>query len=89
MHYKKSLILIPLCLTVGFLSCSKEEKKMEAPKQEQIEKNLVPSKAEVKGQAFVAELSDLKVVMTVDTTSKEISATPYIGYSRGHFRVLG
>jgi hypothetical protein len=84
MHYKKILILIPLCLTVGFLSCSKEEKKMEAPKQEQIEKNLVPSKAEVKGQAFVAELSDLKVVMTIDTTSKEISATPSL---RGNIKI--
>jgi hypothetical protein len=57
---------------------------MEAPKQEQIEKNLVPSKVEVKGQAFVAELSDLKVVMTIDTTSKEISATPSL---RGNIKI--
>jgi len=76
MHYKKILVLIPLCLAIGFLSCSKEEKKVEAPKQEQIEKNLVPPKAEVKGQAFLAELTDLKVVMTVNTASKEITETP-------------
>jgi hypothetical protein len=76
MHYKKILILILLCLAIGLFSCSKEEKKMEAPKQEQIEKNLAPPKAEVKGQAFLAELTDLKVVTTIDTTSKEITATP-------------
>ncbi len=76
MHCKKILMLIPLCLAVGLFSCSKQEKKVEAPKQEQIEKNLVPPKVEIKGQAFLAELTDLKVAMTVDTTSKEITETP-------------
>ena len=76
MHYKKILILIPLCLAIGFFGCSKEEKKVEAPKQQQIEKNLVPPKVEIKGQAFLAEINDLKVAMTVDTASKEITETP-------------
>ena len=76
MHYKKILVLIPLCLAIGFLGCSKEEKKVEAPKQEQITKNLVPAKAEITGQNFSAEISDLKVAMTVDTASKEIVETP-------------
>jgi hypothetical protein len=76
MHYQKILILIPLCLAIGFFSCSKEEKKVEAPKQQQIEKNLVPPKVEVKGQAFLAELTNLKVAMTVDTTSWEMTETP-------------
>ncbi len=76
MHYKKILVLIPLCLAIGFFSCSKEEKKVEAPKQEQITKNLVPPKAELTGQNFSVELSDLKVAMTVDTASKEIVETP-------------
>ncbi|MGO8988368.1 MAG: hypothetical protein ACLQGU_07430 [bacterium] len=76
MHFKKIFIFIALCLIIGFLGCSKEEKKVEAPKQEQITKNLVPPKAELKGQNFLAELSDLQVVMTVDTASKEIVETP-------------
>ena len=76
MHCKKILVLIPLCLAIGFLGCSKEEKKVEAPKQEEITKNLVPAKAEITGQNFSAELSDLKVAMTVDTASKEIVETP-------------
>jgi hypothetical protein len=85
MHYKKILVLIPLCLAIGFLGCSsKEEKKAGAPKQEKITKNLVPAKAEIAGQNFSAELSDLKVEMTVDTASKEIVDTPRL---TGHIKV--
>ena len=76
MRYKKILVLIPLCLAIGFFSCSKEEKKAEGPKQEQITKSLVPPKAELKGQNFLVEVSDLQVVMSVDTASKEIVETP-------------
>jgi hypothetical protein len=57
------------------LGCT-TEKKVEAPKQERIEKNLVPPKADLKGQNFALELTDLKVAMTVDTASKEITETP-------------
>jgi len=76
MHYKKILVLIPLCLVIGFFSCSKGEKKVEGPKQEQVTKNLVPPKSELKGQNFFVELSDLKVVTMVDTASKDIVETP-------------
>jgi hypothetical protein len=76
MHFKKIFIFIALCLIIGFLGCSKEEKKMEGPKQEQITKNLAPAKAELKGQNFFVELSDLKVVTMVNVASKEIVETP-------------
>ena len=75
MHFKKIFIFIALCLAIGFFGCAKE-KKVEAPKEEQITKNLVPPKAEVKGPAFLMELSDLKVVTTVNIASKEIIGTP-------------
>jgi hypothetical protein len=75
MHFKKIFIFIALGLIIGFLGCAKE-KKMEAPKQERITKNLVPQKSELKGQNFLVELSDLQVVMDVDTASKEIVETP-------------
>jgi hypothetical protein len=76
MHFTKIfVILLALSLSIGFLGCAKE-RKMEAPTQEQITKNLVPPKSEVKGQAFLVELSDLKVVMTVNIASKEIVETP-------------
>jgi len=84
MHYKKILVLILLCLVIGFFSCSKEEKKVEAPKQEQITKSLVPQKVGLKGQNFLVELSDLQVVMSVNTASKEIVETPSL---KGHIKI--
>jgi hypothetical protein len=73
---KISLCLaLGLGLVIGFFGCSKEQK-VEAPKQEQVTKNLIPPKVEVKGQNFLLELSDLRVAMTVDTASKEIVETP-------------
>jgi len=76
MHSKKIFIFIALCLAIGFLGCSKEEKKAEGPKQERITKSLVPPKSELKGQNFLVELSDLQVITVVDTASKEIVETP-------------
>lgn len=75
MHFKKVFIFIALSLVIGFLGCSKGGK-VEAPTQEQIAKDLVPPKAEVKGSVFFVELSDLKVVTTVNIASKEIVGTP-------------
>src|SRR4030066_2464894 len=75
MHFTKIFILIGLILAIGLFGCG-AEKKAEAPKQEQITKKLVPPKAEVKGPAFFVELSDLKVVTTVNIASKEIVETP-------------
>ena len=75
MRFTKIFTILALSLAIGFLGCT-TDKKVEAPKQEQIEKNLVPPKAEVKGQNFAVELTDLKVAMTVDTASKEITETP-------------
>ena len=74
MHFKKIFILIALSLAIGFFGCG--ERKVEAPTQERITKNLVPAKAEVKGENFLIELSDLQVTTIEDITSKEIVETP-------------
>jgi len=76
MHFIKIFIFIALSLVVGFFGCTKEEKKVGGPKQEQITKNLAPQKSELKGENFFVELTDLKVVTMVDTASKEIVETP-------------
>ena len=76
MHFKKIFIFVALCLAIGFLGCSKEEKKVGGSKQEQVTKNLAPQKSVLKGQNFFVELSDLKVLTVVDTASKEIVETP-------------
>ncbi len=75
MKTTKIFVCLALSALIGFLGCSKEQK-AEAPKQEQVTKNLVPAKVELKGQAFLVELNDLKVAETIDTASKEIVETP-------------
>jgi len=84
MHCKKIFIFIALSLVIGLFGCTKEEKKVEAPKQEQITKNLAPQKSELKGQNFFVELNDLKVLTVVDTASKEIIETPTL---RGNIKI--
>jgi hypothetical protein len=83
MHFTKTFTILALSLAVGFFGCT-TDKKAEAPKQERIEKNLVPPKADLKGQNFAVELSDLKVSMMVDTASKEIVETPNL---RGRIKI--
>ena len=75
MDFKKIFIVIVLSLAIGFFGCAKDEK-AEAPTQERITKNLVPAKAEVKGENFLIELSDLRVTTVEDIASKEILETP-------------
>ena len=76
MHLTKIfIVLLALSLSVGFIGCAKE-RKVEAPTQEQITKNLAPSRTELKGSAFLVEISDLRAVMTVNIASKEIVDTP-------------
>ena len=82
MHSKKIFTVIALCLVIGIFGCAKE--KAEAPTQERITKNLLPPKAEVTGQNFLVELSDLQVLMVVDIASKEIVETPSL---KGHIRI--
>jgi hypothetical protein len=72
MRCTKILAVLALILGIGFLGCTKEEKR-ETLKTERIEKTLVPSKAQLTGPNFNLELTDLKVAMTVDTSSKEIT----------------
>ncbi len=75
MRFTKIFIFLTLSLAVGFWGCTKDQKS-EAPKQEQITKNLIPPKVEIKGQTFGVELTDLKVMVTINPTSKEVIETP-------------
>lgn len=80
MRFTKLFIFLTLSLAIGFLGCTKDQKS-EIPKIEQITKNLVPPKVEIKGQIFGVEINDLKVTMTVKTDSKEIVETPSLSGS--------
>jgi hypothetical protein len=83
MRFTKFFTIVAFSLAIGILGCS-TDKKVEAPKQTGVEKNLVPPKAELKGPNFAVELSDLKVAMVVDTASKEITETPNL---RGRIKI--
>lgn len=83
MRFMKISIIIGLILAVGLIGCTSENKSV-APTQEEVAKDLVPPKAEVKGAAFLMELSDLKVVMTVNIASKEVVETPSL---RGKIKI--
>ena len=83
MRFTKFFTILAFSLAIGILGCS-TDKKVEAPKQTGVEKNLVPPKAELKGPNFAVELSDLKVAMIVDTASKEITETPNL---RGRIKI--
>ena len=83
MHFRKIFIFIGLSRAIGLFGCT-AEKKVEAPKQERITKNLVPPKSELKGQNFVVELTDLQILTIVDAASKEIVETPSL---KGHIKI--
>ncbi len=83
MRFTKIFIFLTLSLAVGFLGCTKEPKS-ETPKQEQVTKNLVPPKVEIKGQDFLVAIDDLQTTMNIDTTSKEIVETPKLS---GHIKI--
>ncbi len=77
MRITKVFMLLALGVIFAVWGCA-GQKKVEAPKQEQFTENLVPSKAEIKGQGFLVELNDLRVNAIVDTVSKEMVETPSV-----------
>ena len=88
MDFKKISITLTFILTIGILGCA-EERQMEVPTQreiptEQIATNLVPPNVEVKGSPFFVGLNDLKVIIKVSITSKEIVDTPRL---KGNIKV--
>jgi hypothetical protein len=77
MNFRKILAVSALSLVIGFLGCAKT-RTVESPRLEQAMTNLVPSKAEVKGPAFLLELTELKVVTLTNPVSKEMVDTPVL-----------
>jgi len=75
MRITKIFTFLALGLVAALWGCA-GQKKVETPKQEQVTENLVPAKAEVKGQGFLVELNNLEVDGSVDAASKEMVETP-------------
>ena len=75
---KKYLILlavvVPLILTLN--NCGKKSEVAEAPKTEEVTVAITPSTQEVKGEQFSLQLSNLRIIKTIDKSTKELTSTP-------------
>ena len=71
------LILVPI-----FNGCGKKTEVTEGPKIEEITVAVTPSTQEVKGDQFILQLSDLKVIKTVDKSTRELITTPSLRGNR-------
>ena len=82
---KKYLVLLAVVLPLIFAlnNCGRKEV-AEAPKTEEVSVALTPSTQEVKGEQFTLQLSDLKVLKTIDKSTKEVTTTPYL---RGKIKI--
>ena len=83
---KKYLILLavvlPLILTLN--NCGKKSEVAEVPKTEEITVTLTPSTQEVKSERFTLQLSNLKILKTIDKSTKELTTTPNL---RGNIKI--
>lgn len=77
---KKFSLLWALVLTSAliFTGCEKKAEVAETAKTEEVTVALSPSSQEVKGEQFSLQLSDLKIIKTIDKTTKELTTTPHL-----------
>ena len=61
-----------------FNSCEKKAEVAEAPETEEITVALTPSNQDIKGELFTLKLSDLKIIKTINKSTKELTTTPYL-----------
>ena len=59
-----------------FNSCEKKTEVAEAPETEEITVALTPSNQEIKRELFTLKLSDLKIIKTINKSTKELTTTP-------------
>ncbi len=59
-----------------FNSCEKKPEVTEALETEEVTVALTPSNQEIKGELFTVKLSDLKIIKTVNKSTKELTAAP-------------
>jgi len=67
---------IGLLFIFSFNSCEKKPEVAEAPETEEVTVALTPSNQEITGEMFTLELSDLKIMKTINKSTKELTATP-------------
>ena len=77
---KKFFLLsaLGLLFVVIFTGCEKKAEVAGAPKTDEVTIALSPSAEEVKGEQFSLQLSDLKIIKTIDKSTKELTTTPHL-----------
>ena len=73
-----------LIFTPIFNSCEKKPEVTKAPETEEVRIVLTPPIQEITGEMLTLELSDLKIIKTVNRSTKELTATPSL---RGSIKI--
>jgi len=83
---KKFFLFSAMALLFIFIfnGCEKKPEVAEAPETEEVTIVLTPSIQEITGEMFTLELSDLKIIKTVNRSTKELTATPSL---RGSIKI--
>jgi hypothetical protein len=79
------LLAVVLALFLTLNNCGKKSEVAEGPKTEEVTVALSPSVQDIKGEQFSLEISDLKIIETVDKSTKELAATPAL---RGNIKIV-
>jgi hypothetical protein len=67
-----------------FNGCENKTEVAEAPETEEITVALTPSNQEIKGELFTLKLSDLKIIKTINKSTKELTTPPSL---RGSLKI--
>jgi len=59
-------------------SCENKTEVAEAPETEEITVAHTPSNKEIKGELFTLSLLDLKIIKTINKSTKELTTTPFL-----------
>ena len=68
-----------------FNSCENKTEVAEAPETEEVVVALTPSNQEIKSELFTLKLSDLKIIKTINKSTKELTTTPSL---KGSLKIL-
>jgi len=74
-----------IVLIIGLVACEKKTEMAQAPTTEQVDVAMTPASQQIKGEQFTLELSDLKIVKTVDMKTKELTGAPFL---RGSIKII-
>jgi hypothetical protein len=76
--FKRFFLFSAMCLIFIFIfnGCEKKTEVAEAPETEEITVALTPSSQEIKVKLFTLNLSDLKIIKTINKSTKELTTPP-------------